>query len=152
MTARLGLRATSDVHGARLVATSHTAEQRRRTEEKGEKRASKNAERRNERIRRCVWSVSATRWYDPWQTVGCKMENQRERKTTVRRGFEEGRRGYANPSKDEREVQANSKTGQFRDNRGASDGRLSGVWWRRDAPRAARHSRRDNESSLPCCS
>lgn len=37
MTARLGLRATSDVHGARLVATSHRAEQRRHAVEKGEK-------------------------------------------------------------------------------------------------------------------
>lgn len=78
----------------------------------------------------------------------------------LRHGKTEGGRGergveeeYANPSKDEREVQRRlRKPVSVRDNRGASDWRLSGVWRRRDAPRAARHSRRDNESSLPYCS
>lgn len=78
----------------------------------------------------------------------------RHRKTEGRKRRERGvEEEYADPSKDEREVQRRlRKPVSVRDNRGASDWRLSGVWRRRDAPRAARHSRRDNESSLPYCS
>lgn len=77
-------------------------------------------------------------------------ESRRRRRQRRRGGRAQQEKVRGSWSKDEREVRAARKTGQFGDNRGASDGRLSGVWRRRDASRAARHSRRDNESSLPC--
>lgn len=133
-------RCATRVHEPQLVTeTGHRGERRKAS--RGLEECRKEETYIRTMSGRCLWLKSFTEWsFD----MGKQKEGRGER------GVEEE---YADPSKDEREVQRRlRKPVSVRDNRGASDWRLSGVWRRRDAPRAARHSRRDNESSLPYCS
>ncbi|KOC62767.1 hypothetical protein WH47_03751 [Habropoda laboriosa] len=102
MTARLGLRATSDVHGARFVVTSHDAEQRRHTVEKGENRAvPRRMQRTNE-----LQVVEKQRAKVRRETGGDEVKE------------EEDTEGYANPSVDKREVLADRKPTSSNERRG----------------------------------
>lgn len=130
-------RCATRVHEPQLVTeTGHRGERRKAS--RGLEECRKEETYIRTMSGRCLWLKSFTEW---------SFDMGKQREGRGERGVEEE---YADPSKDEREVQRRlRKPVSVRDNRGASDWRLSGVWRRRDAPRAARHSRRDNESSLP---